>query len=372
MGELLMQEKYPSGLMPSARDLLLLEWTRCLVPGRTAPKSSIPGGIQDAIERSINSTTLTYRYVLPTQVLAKAVNPDLDCRSVQAGSGLEGAFDARSLCHDVIVEFDRTNHSVLGGSKEPYLNNPLRIPSISGENRKAQKNKDGFDDLCVVLEYVQQNRGEATVVLREILNAIRRRLDAVSIVYPVPNRVSLKQVQAIMHEFLRDRTGGKRLQIITVALFRCIGSRFNLFHRIVAGKVNASDASTGNVADLECLDDMGNVVMGVEVKDRQLTLRQIEDKLPGVRSKGVRELLFLVQGGIFPDDTGQVDDLIEREFTTGQNLYVLEFQRFVESCLALLGETGRRGFLIEVGIELDRQREDISHRRKWKDLLTRL
>ncbi|NUN96870.1 MAG: hypothetical protein HUU16_11915 [Candidatus Omnitrophica bacterium] len=112
--------------------------------------------------------------------------------------------------------------------------------------------------------------------------------------------------------------------------------------------------------------------MGVEVKDRQLTLRQIEDKLPGVRSKGVRELLFLVQGGIFPDDTGQVDDLIEREFTTGQNLYVLEFQRFVESCLALLGETGRRGFLIEVGIELDRQREDISHRRKWKDLLTRL
>lgn len=367
-----MSDRASSRLIPAARELLSAEWAKCLESTDTNSSGSVLKEIHESIERSINSVILTYRYVLPTQVLAKAVDAKLDCRSIQAGSGLKGAFDARSLCHDVIVDFDRTNHCVLGGSREPYLNNPLRIPSITGENRKAQKNKEGFDDLCVVLEFVQQNRGKATLVLREILNAIRRRLDTVSIVYPVPNRVSLKQVQALLHEYLGDRTGGKRLQTIAVALFRCIGNRLNLFHQVEAGKVNASDASTGNIADLECLDDMGNVVVGVEVKDRQLTLRQIEDKLPGVRSKGVRELVFLVQGGVSSDDSRTVEDLIEREFVTGQNLYVLEFQRFMEACLALIGENGRRDFLIEVGTELDSQREDISHRRKWRDLLNGL
>src|SRR3990172_5870666 len=69
-------------------------------------KSAIPAEIQQAVGRSINSTTKSYRYVLPTQVVAKVVDPALDSRSVQEGSDLAGSFDARSLCHKVIVPFD--------------------------------------------------------------------------------------------------------------------------------------------------------------------------------------------------------------------------------------------------------------------------
>ena len=94
---------------------------------------NIPIAIQEAIQNSINSTTKSYRYVLPTQLLAKLIDNTLDCRCIQESSNLSGSFDARSFCKKVTVPFDRENHSVLGGSGDPYVNNPLRISAIIPE-----------------------------------------------------------------------------------------------------------------------------------------------------------------------------------------------------------------------------------------------
>jgi len=194
--------------------------------------SGIDPAVRDAIRRSINSKTKTYRYVLPTQLLSKLARPELDCRSVQAGSGLAGSFDARSICHGVVVPFDRENNNVLGGSSEPYLNNPLRIPAIRPAARQAQKDKDGFDDLMEVLDFAQENPNHLVGLVREVLTAIRDRLTEVSVTYPVPNRASLQQTHTILRDFLNDRTGGLRLQAVAVAIFRVIGDRFNLFSEV--------------------------------------------------------------------------------------------------------------------------------------------
>jgi hypothetical protein len=163
-----------------------------------------------------------------------------------------------------------------------------------------------------------------------------------------------------------------RLQAVTVALFRCVGEYFGIFSLVESANINAADASTGSAADLECKDETGHVVMAVEVKDRQLTLRHAQDKLPNIRSKGIRELLFLVQEGIISQDLEPVNSLIDREFVTGQNIYVCEFREFLRSCLVLLGESGRRTFLQYIGEELEKQRLDISHRKKWCSLLETL
>jgi len=100
----------------------------------------------------------------------------LDCRAIQQGSRLRRPFDARSLCHAVVVPFDRDNHRVLGGSPEPYVNNPLRIPSISPDHRGAQRNKEEFDDLCAVLEYAEQHPSRAENLLLWTLFCVRERL----------------------------------------------------------------------------------------------------------------------------------------------------------------------------------------------------
>jgi len=360
-----------SDLIGQARQRLDAAWRG--VPGAAdGPREAVPADVAGAVRRSVNSPTKTYRYVLPTQLLGKLTDPALDCRCVQASSGLAGAFDARSLCHGVIVPFDRANGSVLGGSPEPYANNPLRIPALVREHRAAQKNKAGFDDLVAVLEFAQRCPEAVPALFGCLLGAVRDRLERIAVTYPVPNRVSLRQTRQALATFLDQRTGGLRLQAVAVALFRRLGEALALFADVRSADVNAADASTGSVADLECLDGSGAVLLAVEVKDRTLTLRHAQDKLPGIRQKGIRELLFLVHGGVDAQERQAVDQLLEREFTTGQNLYVCEFGHFLEACLVLFGERGRREFLAQVGRELDARRADHAHRAAWAAILQAL
>jgi hypothetical protein len=172
--------------------------------------------------------------------------------------------------------------------------------------------------------------------------------------------------------FLAARTGGVRFQAVAVALFRSIGETFQLFERVDAATINAADASTGSVADLTCIGADGEVVLAVEVKDRELQSRHVEDKLPAVRVQGVREILFVITGGLAKEEKEAIAGLIDREFVTGQNVYVVPFDRFLESCLVLFGEGGRRRFLVIVGDAIDDANADLAHRQAWRDLLRRL
>ncbi|MCI0740789.1 MAG: restriction endonuclease, SacI family [Gemmataceae bacterium] len=365
-----MAKKTANPLIDAGRQLLQDAWDT--LEDASQSGSGVPSQIIEAIKRSINSKTLTYRYVLPTQLLAKAVDSSMDCRAIQAGASLAGAFDARSLCHSVVVEFDRLNHNVLGGSKEPYLNNPLRIPAITKKAREAQKDKEGFDDLRTVLEFTEKNPKMANELFQLTLSFIKSRLESVAIVYPVPNRISLQQSQEILEEYFASRSGGVRLQAVAVALFRTIGRRFRLFAEIRSANVNAADAQTGIAADLECVTESGEVVFVVEVKDRQLTLHQMQDKLPSIREKGIREILFLVQGGVVQENVDSIKASVGQEFVTGQNIYICEFHDFLKACLVLFGEVGRREFLLLVGEELDRLRAPLQHRQEWCRLLKQL
>lgn len=343
-------------------------WTKATETKQSESEKKVPKSIADAVRKSINSKTKSYRYVLPTQLLAKLVNPNLDCRCVQEGCSLAGAFDARTLCKEVIVEFDRAHHGVLGGSGDPYVNNPLRIEAVLPKYQAAQRDGEGFGYLCNVLQFAQENPKMLPWLLAIVSEAIYERLQHAHVTYPVPNRVSLEQTQCLFEKFLKERTGGTRLQAVSAAIFETIGKNFGLYDHVENRHINAADSQTGNAADLECLSKDGIVVMAVEVKDRQLTLTDVQDKLQSVRAKGVRELLYLVRGGSATGDQTKIAELSRKEFSTGQNMYVCEFNLFAEACLILLGEKGRRTILQQIGEELD-LRADLQHRETWRDLL---
>ena len=56
-----------------------------------------------SIDSILRGSHKTYRYVLVTSLLAKSTNKDIDILSLQAKDDSAGAYDARSLCHKVIV-----------------------------------------------------------------------------------------------------------------------------------------------------------------------------------------------------------------------------------------------------------------------------
>lgn len=326
--------------------------------------------IKDKIALCLRSKTKSYRYVLPTQLLSKCVNPDLDCRSLQASFDSKGSFDARTIAHKVVVPFDKDNHNVLGGSNEPYVNNPLRCDSISKANRARQKNKQDWDRLIEILDYVQAKDHPkfTTGVFRQVLHEILIRLSDVRVSYPTPNRISLEQTIKLINEFVMEKSGGERLEAVVSSLLKTISQKLELFDDVRREKVNAPDAASGLAGDVECWHE-GKIVMLVEVKDRELNLIQLDATIDSARSKKIREILFIAQKGIRMTDRELAEQRIRQEFSSGQNVYITSLQVLALGVLIFLGEEGRVDFIRRIGLELDDFSSPIQHRKAWASML---
>ena len=253
---------------------------------------SVDKKLAAAIRQAINSTTKTYRYVLPTQLTAKLADHRLDSRCLQATRSGRGAFDARTIAHQVIVPFDQANHDVLGGSPEPYVNNPLRVPEISASYRAAQKNKTDWDLLVRVLSEVEKKntRKFTRLIFFQTLIEIYRRLSTTRVSYPAPRRISLDNTMDLLNTFLASHSGGDRLLAVTASLFVIIGQRFRLYADVRRRTITTADRPAGMLADLECVAENGEIVIAVEVKDRQLTISQLRTKIPEMRKRRISEI----------------------------------------------------------------------------------
>mgnify|MGYP001171207629 CR=1 FL=1 len=93
------------------------------------------------ISEILRGTHKTYRYILVTALLAKATNDEINILSLQKGDGDDGKYDARSLCHKVLVPFETLKlPGCLGSSNEPFLNKPARFVSLSLTNAVRRGN----------------------------------------------------------------------------------------------------------------------------------------------------------------------------------------------------------------------------------------
>jgi hypothetical protein len=373
MDKLLKQEPDKS-FSDMCREFLAQEWAVISIDAKNDGLLDVTDEniqkLKTLIHECLTSKIKTYHYVLPTHLLAKCVNPKLDCHSIQTAYNKPGAFDARTIAHSIIVPFDQENHKVLGGSAEPYVNNPLRCPAIIEKYQAQQKNKKDWAKLITVLDAVENaNDIEFTKrTFKQTLIEIHRLLSDVQVVYPTPNRVSLNQTLNLISEFTADKSGGDRVEAICTALFKAIAKQFNLFDVVKRQKVNATDASSGMSADIECFFN-GKIVLLIEVKDRSLSLTQLDAKLDIARSKKISEILFLAEQGIEKGDKKKTEKRIMNEFTSGQNIYISTFVDFSAGILILLGEKGRVNFLSSIGKELDNANSSISHRKAWAALL---
>lgn len=326
--------------------------------------------LKEKIRECITSHTKSYRYVLPTQLLSKSADQLLDCRSLQVADESKGSFDARTIAHQVVVPFETENHNVLGGSKEPYVNNPLRCPAVSLAYRERQRHKADWDNLIFILDMVQNKNSETFTknVFDQVLFEIHKLLANVKVIYPTPNRISLERTINLIKNFLAEKSGGDRLEAVATSLFRTISEKFKLFDEVKREKVNVADSSSGMVADIECYSN-GEIILLVEVKDRNLTLTQLNAKIDIARSNQIKEILFIAQQGADDKNKNEIHRKISQEFTSGQNIYITDLLKFAEGILILLGEKGRIDFLNKIGIELDDSKSAIQHRKSWANLL---
>lgn len=202
----------------------------------------------------------------------------------------------------------------------------------------------------------------------QVLFEIFKLLTDVVVIYPTPSRISIQKTLHLVEAFISEPSGGDRLEAVTTSLFRVISEKFGLFDEIKREKVNTSDVISGMGADIECRLK-GVIVLLVEVKDRRLNLTQLDAKIDVARARQIREILFVAQQGIESSNEDGINEKITQEYTSGQNIYVVNFAEFARGILILLGEQGRVSFISKIGPELDASKSSIKHRKTWAALL---
>jgi hypothetical protein len=280
--------------------------------------------MREAIAKSINHSQVSYRYCLPIQLLGKLTNPRIDSRRLQRGpddSDTE-SWDARSLGSKVIAPFVKEQESVLGTSGDPYVGNPMRIPKMERDD-KTKSDVPGWNRLLDVLDAVEKRQDVRFTqsVFRQVLLEICRRQQTLRFSYPVPPRVSLGDTLEISEQYLSERSGGDRALALAGALFDVIGNHFGLFAQVNRARINASDEAVGQVADLECVDSAGKTVLAVEVKDRALTLADVEGTIMKTRNREIQEVFFTAPK-VNPQDADKIKARLNTAFAAGQSFYV--------------------------------------------------
>ncbi len=359
-----------------AARLLRDEWKTVAAAGESKRTVSFvdDANLCEAIATSINHSQVSYRYCLPIQLLGKLTNPRIDSRRLQRGAAESDptAWDARSLGSKVIAPFIKEQESVLGTSGDPYVGNPMRIPRMERDD-KTKSDVPGWNRLLDVLDAVEkrQNGRFTQNVFRQVLLEIYRRQQTLRFSYPIPPRVSLDDALEISGRFLSERSGGDRALALAGALFDVIGNHFGLFAQVNRARINASDDAIGQVADLECVDQTGKIVLAVEVKDRALTLADVEGTIAKTRKREIQEVFFTAPR-ITSADAEKIKSRLSTAFSAGQSFYVFDFFSLARAVLALGGNAMRRLFLQKVGDHLDTWTTQPSHRQAWKQLLEAL
>ncbi len=357
-----------------ATKILETHWQ--FIVGEAAAKPNLSyladGSLQDAIRASINHKQVAYRFCLPIQLLGKLTKPSLDCLRLQKKKGDPSdvtGWDARSLGSRVVAPFNQQQENILGTSSDPYVGNPMRIPRMFRDDQ-SKKDIAGWNALIEVLDKVEAKDDPAftRAVFRQVLLEMFRRQKSLRFVYPLPPRISLEATLKLAERFLEERSGGDRALALCGALFDAIGVHFALYSKVNRARINATDEASGQAADLECVNADGKVVLAVEVKDRTLTLADVEGTLRKSRQRQIKDIFFTTTAGE-SEDNPAVQDRITKAFAGGQNLYVFDFFDLARSVLALGGEGIRMTFLKSVGEHLDMWNTQPVHRQAWKGLL---
>ncbi len=316
--------------------------------------SETGGEVSEEINRLIRSKLVAIRYSLPTQILGKLSNHGLDALSTQKGDGSDkSAWDPRSFASSVIVPWVTENQNVLGTSSDPYVSNPLRRSKIKADAGNVRGKADWLS-LYEILNDIQTTNDPDYTRERflEVLRAIRKRLAELSFEYYIPERISIEQTLKVVGKFLAESSGGDRALSVAAALFMTFGNSFDLYSEVVRHVINASDRSTGLSADIECKDENGEVLLAVEVKERDLTLMDVKIGIRKARRGSISEYLFNSPRTKSADES-EITNLIGKTWNSGTNLYRFSIDELIRVGLALAGEKARRDFLGNVGEQLN-------------------
>ena len=313
----------------------------------------------------------TYPYVLMGQVLGKATDIKLNALCLQDSSLLQGAWDARTLASKVVVPWNKAAGKPFSGNNDdPYVNNPARYKNFGDEMKSKAGNKEQYANLFSVVEFLENNaEKEALKMLDVVLVEIRRSLEINKRDYLGPARVSHADVMKVLEMFHEERSNGVRLQVSCYAVLKAFAKAFPNFGVVRSYSTNSSDASSKRAGDIERI--IGDQIdFAIEVKDRPISLSDLESSIVKARLADIKSLLFVIQTNtLTSSDSEAIKTRAAHEFTRGIDVNITMALPFFSTVLSLLNPEQRANFLEVVHDSLHELGAHYSHVMRWSELV---
>ena len=222
----------------------------------------------------------TYKYVLVTSLLAKATNSAANALCLQAGAPIPGSFDARSLCHRVLVPFER-DHLVnaLGASNEPYLNKPARFTHLSSSNAVRDGNdREILNTLIAIGNIVNRSGASLAFKCLSCCFALLEKVIANNELLSTVNTIitpDLIDIYAYIARYIEESFEGETCAAVVGAVEKQFYSCLKGVYRVEIHKVNECGASSREIGDIDVYED-DKCFYSVEVKDKAFTVYDVE------------------------------------------------------------------------------------------------
>jgi len=325
--------------------------------------------ISTKIKEVLEGSHKTYKYVLVNGLLAKAANSNINALALQASAPIEGAYDARSLCHKVLVPFERNFlQNALGGSNEPFLNKPARYTHLSHDNAVRRGNdKLTLTKLIEVFNSIS-NSVEAKSYLACALEFLNERVIELDKLHDsnINYSPTLVEIYEYIYRFLEKSFEGESSAIIVGALEKIYHRRFSKNFKVVAHKVNQSGLSSKEVGDIDIFKE-DTFHYAIEVKDKDFNSHDLEHAFSKIISaKGIKGQFIYGLNATF--DKIQIEQRITKYESEGFMVLLQDILTYSRTMLFKTDLNSKQEFidtLMETSIEINSKEE----LKKWVQTL---
>ena len=291
---------------------------------------------KELVDYVLDNTHLTYKYILVTALASKATDVSVNPLCLQVKSELPGAYDARSICHGVIVRFDmEVLNKALGGSNEPFLNKPARFPELSTTNA-VRKGRDQsiLNKLCSDLPLVdtaEKAFDGLTYAMYKLLLVKAEKEKATQFTIDSGDGAAA-QLLSCINTLLEENHEGEVLTLVVAGLFDQYLAQEADF-KVDVHPVNQAGASSKEISDLD-IYLAGEHYVANELKDKPFTDTDLIHAADKVMQTGKMHMNFIVgrHGGADSDVIAEcIGSYLERGFV----LNVVPVDMFVPTLLGV-------------------------------------
>ena len=289
----------------------------------------------------------TYRYILVTALLAKAANNEIDPLSLQKGNGEDGKYDARSLCHKVVVPFETIRlPGSLGGSNEPFLNKPARFAYLSQTNAvRSGNDRQTLANVIKILSSVHDSTS-AYKYLKSALSVMKElNIEYVSRFTIADSVLDISRLSQVVldyvYEIASHTLGGETCTLIVSQLEQMyLGEDFD----VRPHKVNESGASTKEIGDIDVYDTNGHLAYSFEVKDKDFSVQDVAHAVGKFVKAGLTNSFF-IYGKNATFDKGAIFDYLKEAGMNGHYCCLISILHFSKLRIGSMQPLSLREFI---------------------------